>query len=172
MLSQPEEKKNPAFLYHSVKFFLKIIRKAVLMLRRITLFFTSGALDARGSGQRWEADWDSDHRDCCSPKRTSSDWFCLELVGLQSARCGSHLRERLWSLSRSLARGWDSGLSMMSSTSSQSPESPQVRLNQPIAGTVLWDAPVSALSLLPMSKTSFKTNAFILTDLITECGLS
>lgn len=74
----------------------------------------------------------------CSPKHTSSEWFSLDQVVLQSARCGSHLRERLWSLSRSLARGWGSGLSVMSSTSSQSPESPQVRLNQPRASTVLW----------------------------------
>ncbi len=44
----------------------------------------------------------------CSPKYTSSEWFSLDQVGLQSARCGSHLHERLWSLSRSLARGWGS----------------------------------------------------------------
>lgn len=44
----------------------------------------------------------------CSPKHTSCEWFCLDQAGLQSARCGSHLRERLWSPSRSLARGWGS----------------------------------------------------------------
>ncbi len=43
---------NTPFLLHSVKFFLKIIRRAVLMLRESTLFFTSCALDARGSRQR------------------------------------------------------------------------------------------------------------------------
>ncbi len=50
-----KNKKNPPFLLHSVKFFLKIIRRAVLMLRGSTLFFTSCALDARGSRQRWGA---------------------------------------------------------------------------------------------------------------------
>jgi len=66
MLSQPEEKiekKNPHFLFHSGKFFLQIIGRAVLMLRGITLFFTSCVLDARGSRQRGEAHYDPDHRD-------------------------------------------------------------------------------------------------------------
>jgi len=30
-----------------------------------------------------------------SPKHTSGAWFSLNQLGLQSARCGSHLRERL-----------------------------------------------------------------------------
>lgn len=71
----------------------------------------------------------------CSPNtRRAGTWvfFSLDRVALQSASCGSDLREKLWSLSRSLVRVWGSGLTMMSSTFSQSPGSPQVRLTQPI----------------------------------------
>lgn len=98
------------------------------------MFFTSCTFDTRGSRQRWKLTETGSIATGGSPNTPRAEtWvFSLDRLALQSTSCGSDLRETLWSLSRSLAGVWGSGFTMMSSTFSQSSESPRVRLTQPI----------------------------------------